>query len=80
MEALQQCPNVYFDTSSTLDFVPVDEAMDMLHAFGIEKFMWGSDFPMWDHTDELVRFLALPLTEDERNRIFHGTFEEIFSL
>ena len=80
MEALQQCPNVYFDTSSTLDFVPVDEAMDMLHAFGIEKFMWGSDFPMWDHKEELARFLALPLTEDERNRIFHGTFEEIFSL
>ena len=54
--------------------------MDMLHAFGIEKFMWGSDFPMWDHKEELARFLALPLTEDERNRIFHGTFEEIFSL
>ncbi len=76
LKELMDCENVLFDTSSTLPFVPADEALDMLHAFGVERFMWGSDFPMWDHGEELERFMALELTEEERERIFHGTFEE----
>ena len=75
MESLRGCPNVLFDTSSSLPFIKPDEAVDMLHYFGVDHFMWGSDFPMWDHAEELDRFLALPLTEPERERIFHGTFE-----
>lgn len=80
MEALQQCPNVYFDTSSTLDFVPGGGSHGICSMPSASKSSVGRDFPMWDHKEELARFLALPLTEDERNRIFHGTFEEIFSL
>ena len=78
MDSLKACPNVYFDTSSTLAFVPPDEAVDMLRYFGVDRFMWGSDFPMWDHLEEYDRFMALPLTEPERERIFHGTFEQLF--
>lgn len=75
---LKPCKNVYFDTSSSLPFIPVEEALAMLRGFGVERFMWGSDFPMWDHAEEFARFMAIPLTEDERQRIFHGTFESLF--
>ena len=78
MDTLLDCKNVLFDTSSSLMFLEPAHAVDMIHHFGVERFMWGSDFPMWDHKDELERFMALPLTEDERERIFHGTFEEYF--
>lgn len=78
METLRNCPNVLFDTSSSLPFIKSDEAVDMLHYFGTDRFMWGSDFPMWNHREELERFLNLPLTEEERERIFHGTFEAHF--
>ena len=76
METLRSYPNILFDTSSSLPFIQRDEAVDMLRYFGVDRFMWGSDFPMWDHAEELDRFLALPLTEAERERIFHGTFED----
>lgn len=78
LDFLKPCKNVYFDTSSTLPFISAQEALSMLHALGVERFMWGSDFPMWDHKEELARFMAIDLNEDERERIFHGTFESLF--
>ena len=38
----------------------------MIHAHGADKMLFGTDYPMWDHQEELARFLALPLTEEER--------------
>ncbi len=64
--------NVYFDTSSSLWQLPIEQAMDMIHAHGADKFLFGSDYPMWDHEDELYnRFNKLPLTEEERKLILY---------
>ena len=68
----------YFDTSSTLGVVGSDRAVDMLRYFGVERFMFGTDFPMWEPAAELDRFFALKLDEEERERILHGTFEKLF--
>ena len=38
----------------------------MIRAHGADKMLFGTDYPMWDHEQELARFLALPLTEEER--------------
>jgi len=78
METLQGLPNVLFDTSSTLFAVSPEEARDMLHYFGVERFMWGCDFPMWDHKEEMERFMRIDLTDSERERIFSGTFNQYF--
>ena len=37
---------------------------------GAEKFFFGTDYPMWLPDEEIARFLALPLTEKEREGIF----------
>ncbi len=58
--------NLYFDTSSSLFCLPPEEAAQMIHAHGADKMLFGTDYPMWDHQEELARFLALPLTEEER--------------
>ena len=63
--------NVYFDTSSTLWKLPVEKANKMLKAHGIEKFLFGSDFPMWDHEDEMTRFNQLDLTAEERQAVLY---------
>ena len=61
--------NVYFDTSSTLWKLPLDKASMMIKKHGYEKILFGSDFPMWDHADELSRFNMLDITEKERKAI-----------
>lgn len=73
-------PNVYFDTSSSLFALPPEQAVEMIRFLGVDRFMFGTDFPMWDHTEELARFDRLPLTEQEREQIFHGTFEQLFHI
>lgn len=63
--------NVYFDTSSSLFMLDAQEAADMMHAHGMDKMLFGTDYPMWLHEEELARFLALPLTEQERKQVLY---------
>ena len=71
-------PNVYFDTSSSLFALTRDQALGLLEHFGIDRFMFGTDFPMWDHQQELNRFLALGLSDEENEKIFSQNFQRIF--
>ena len=64
--------NVYFDTSSSLWKLSVEKANEMIMAHGYNKFLFGSDFPMWDHSDELKRFNTLLLSPSEREAILYG--------
>ena len=70
--------NVYFDTSSSLMFIDREQALRLMDHFGIDRFMFGSDFPMWRPKKELERFLALGLSDAENEQILHGTFESLF--
>ncbi len=71
---------IYLDTSSSLFMLDKAAAVDMIHHFGADHFMFGTDFPMWDHVEELNRFMALRLTEAERDQIFYRTFETLFDV
>lgn len=61
--------NLYVDVSSTMFQVPPEEMVDMIRAYGAEHVLFGTDFPMWRPKDEVEKFLALPLTEEERRAI-----------
>ena len=61
--------DIYFDTSSSLFRLEAQEAAQMIRDHGPEKMLFGTDYPMWSHEEELARFLALPLTEEERAAI-----------
>ena len=71
VECLKDLPNVYFDTSSSLWALDKARASDLIHRFGHERYFFGTDFPMWKHDEELKRFLALDLTEEEREDILY---------
>ena len=71
-------PNVYFDTCSSLFALSKEDATGMISHFGADHFMFGTDFPMWDHEKELERFLALDLPEQTRDQILWKTFESLF--
>ncbi len=79
-EALKDKENIYFDTSSSLAFISKEKAAELIHHYGAERFMFGTDFPMWTPTEELERFMAIPLTDGEREQIAHRTFEELFQI
>lgn len=78
--ALPQAPNVWYDTSSTLAFLSRDRAMSMLERLGPERFLYGTDFPMWDPREELKRFLSLDLDPGLQEKILYGNFQTLFHL
>ena len=78
LDAYEGVENVCFDTSSSLAFLTPERAAGLIRRFGAERFMYGSDFPMWKEDEELGRFLALPLTDSEREQILHKTAERVY--
>ena len=72
--------NVFFDTSSTLWKLPVEKANEMMKKHGIEKMLFGSDYPMWDHEDEFERFNQLDLTAEERDAILYKNAQKLLEL
>lgn len=60
---------IYTDCSSSLYAMSPERAAELIRKFGADKVMWGTDYPMWNYSDELERFNKLPLTEEERNMI-----------
>ena len=69
---------IYFDTSSSLFALDPARAAEMIRAAGVEKFLFGSDFPMWGHEGEFARFMRLPLSDGERAAILAGNALRLF--
>ena len=70
----------FFDVSSSLMFMGEGVAEGYINAYGAERFVYGSDYPMWDPVKEMDRFLKLKLTSDQFEQIFHKTAENILHL
>ena len=61
-------------------FMEEGEAEKYINHYGAERFVYGSDFPMWDPAVEMERFLRLKLTDDQKEQIAHITAERILNI
>jgi predicted TIM-barrel fold metal-dependent hydrolase len=71
--------NVFVDTSSSLYSLPPARAREIIRAFGARRVLFGTDFPMWDATDELRLLRALELTQEEMERILWRNAAGVFA-
>lgn len=67
----------FFDTSSSLMFMEPGLAESYIHHYGAERFLYGTDFPMWDPVVEVERFMNLNLTDDEKEQIAWKTAAQL---
>ena len=72
--------NVYIDTSSSLFAVSPEDARRSIAHFGLDKTLFGTDFPMWTPKDELQRFFSLGYSEAENRKILFDNFAKLFAL
>ena len=79
-DAYKGLDNVYFDTCSSLPFLTKEKAKELIDTFGAEKFLFGTDYPMWAPLEELERFMALPLSEREREMILGKNAEDLLGI
>ncbi|MGN1097091.1 MAG: amidohydrolase family protein [Christensenellales bacterium] len=80
VEVYKGLDNMFFDTSSTLFKLPVEQARKIIKMLGIEKFMFGVDFPMWEHDKELERFYGLRLSDSDNEKILYQNALRFLSL
>ncbi|MCL2270774.1 MAG: amidohydrolase family protein [Treponema sp.] len=70
----------YFDVSSSLSFLGVRRAAELIRSYGAERFLFGSDYPMWDPAACLEEFMALDLTGSERELILWKNARTVLAL
>ncbi len=71
---------VWYDTSSALWAMTAEFAGEMIGALGSERVMFGTDFPVKTLEGELARFLAIDLTEREREDILYNNAARFLNL
>ncbi len=79
-ELLTGFGNVCVDISSSLAFMDRSDAVRRIKKFGVEKCFFGCDFPMWNHKEELERFLNLGLSEEENKLILAENFKNFYKI
>lgn len=80
MEYLQDMKNIHFDTSSSLMFISPETAREFIGKYGTEKMFFGCDFPMWQHDEELERFMNLKLSDAQNKAILADNFKAFFGI
>lgn len=63
----------YFDITSSIVFMQEGSAEKYIRAYGPDRMVFGTDFPLWDPVTEVKRFLSLKLTPDEIEQIAYKT-------
>ena len=72
--------NVYMDTSSSLFILDKNKALEIIRRHGVDKIFFGTDYPMWDHVEELERFNKLELSPNEREMILYGNAAKMLGI
>ena len=61
----------FFDVSSSLMFLEPGVAEKYIRHYGSQRFVYGSDFPMWDPGREAALVRSLNLGEKDTEKIFY---------
>jgi predicted TIM-barrel fold metal-dependent hydrolase len=70
----------YFDVSSSIPFLGPRRAEELIRLYGSERFLFGSDYPMWDPAAELDRFMTLKLSSGEQDQILYKNAQRLLGI
>lgn len=80
VEKLSCYKNFYVDSSSSLYELSIEKATDIIRQYGVDRVLFGSDYPVFSPDIELSRFMALPLTDDERRKILSENVLKLYNI
>jgi predicted TIM-barrel fold metal-dependent hydrolase len=61
--------NCFMDLSSASVYLGPRRTTELIHIYGAERILFGSDYPMWNPATEVERFEKNDLTNEERELI-----------
>lgn len=72
--------DVYMDCSESVPYLSDEEVYDLIMRHGIDRVVFGSDFPVFC-TDTAYRLIdKLPFTAEEKEKLYHGTAEKLLGI
>ena len=72
--------NFLVDCSSSLYAMTPEKAKELILAYGTERVLFGTDYPLWTPESEIERFMKVELTEEQREDILYNNAAKLFSI
>lgn len=72
--------NFYVDCSSSLYAIKPETACELIHIYGVDRVLFGTDYPLWTPESEIERFMQLDLTNSEREDILYNNAAKLFGI
>ena len=79
-QKLAGTPNLYVDLSSSLYALSSEDVKKFIYAYGVDKVLWGTDYPMWEAESEMEMFRKIGLSHEEENKILYENSAKILGL
>lgn len=79
-EKLAGYKNLFVDCSSSLYAVAPERATELIRAYGTDRVLFGTDYPLWTPEEEVERFMRLELTDAEREDILSNNASRLFGI
>ncbi len=73
-------PNIWYDTSSAIWAMTPEKAAELIHAYGADRVMFGTDYPVKNTAGELERFMKIELSEQEREDILYNNAKRFLKI
>lgn len=77
-DVLPKYKNVFVDCSSCFFAMTDEEIRKAISAFGTDRVLFGTDYPMWNPKTEIERLLNLGLSDDDYEKIFCKNAQKVF--
>ena len=77
-EKLSKYKNFLVDCSSSFYAMTPEKAKALIMAYGTDRVLFGTDYPMWDIEKDIERFMKIDLSKEQREDIFYNNAAKLF--
>ncbi len=78
VKTLSPFQNLFVDTSSSSAFMKREEFGRLINAWGAERVLFGTDYPMWRADREIEALLSLNLPVADYRAIFSENAKKVY--
>ena len=54
--------------------------LKLIYAYGVDKVLWGTDYPMWESESEMEFFRKIGLTKEEESKILYENAAKLLKI
>ena len=78
-EKLVGYDNLYVDCSSSFAFISMEKAREIILAYGADRVLFGTDYPMWPPSRELDTLFSMGFSDEDMEKILSLNSMRVFN-